>query len=223
MYPTIELFGKTLGVYGICAFIGGLLAIFLSYFLIKGKDYQIEDAFLLAVAIGIGCVIGGKLLYGITHINTLFEMFQNIGNLTLKQIWQYLVHCFGGQVYYGGFIGSCIGLLLYFKCSLAGTLNKRKVLDVFAIMVPLFHCIGRVGCFFGGCCYGIESIFGFIVENNIYNPGINGVRRFPTPLLEALCNLILFLVLLVLFLKKKKQGKLLYLYMVIYPNLAKLY
>ena len=42
MNATIELFGKTLGVYGICAVIGGLLAIFLSYFLIKGKDYQIS-------------------------------------------------------------------------------------------------------------------------------------------------------------------------------------
>lgn len=217
MYPTIELFGKTLGVYGIFAFVGGLLAIFLSYFLIRGKDYKIDDAFLLAIVVGGGCLVGGKILYGLTRINVLIEMFVKIDELNLKQIIQYLVYCFGGQVYYGGFIGSCIGLLLYFRCSLARTLNKRKVLDVFAIVVPLFHSIGRVGCFFGGCCYGIESCFGFIVENNIYNPDINGVRRFPTPLLEALCNLILFIILLVLFLKKKKQGKLLYLYMVIYP------
>lgn len=217
MYPVFELFGKTIGVYGVCAVIGAAFAVVLSYLLIRGRDYLAEDAALVAVAIGIGCLIGGHLLYGITQWRTLAEMFGNITHLSWKEIWAYLQYCFGGQVFYGGLIGSCVGLLVYFQLPPARTLNKRKVLDVFAVVVPLFHCFGRIGCFFGGCCYGIESSFGFIVHNNIYNPAINDVRRFPTPLLEALCNLLLFVFLLIVFKKKAYQGKILYLYMVTYP------
>ena len=115
MYPVFELFGKTIGVYGVCAVIGAAFAVVLSYLLIRGRDYLAEDAALVAVAIGIGCLIGGHLLYGITQWRTLAEMFGNITHLSWKEIWAYLQYCFGGQVFYGGLIGSCVGLLVYFR------------------------------------------------------------------------------------------------------------
>ena len=85
------------------------------------------------------------------------------------------------------------------------------------MLTPLFHIFGRIGCFLAGCCYGIESDFGFTVHNNHLNPSINDVNRLPVPLIEAACNLLIFLFILYLFKKDKMRDKLIYVYMIIYP------
>lgn len=88
--------------------------------------------------------------------------------------------------------------------------------DICTPIIPLFHCFGRIGCFLGGCCYGIESSFGFTVHNNILNPSINDVQRFPVQLLEAALNLILYFILFYLFKNNKFKGKLIAVYLILY-------
>ena len=90
-------------------------------------------------------------------------------------------------------------------------------LPMYAVLVPLFHAFGRVGCFLGGCCYGIESEFGFTTHTNTNIPSINGVNRFPVQLLESGCNLIIFFILLTLFRKRIMEKRLIWIYLLIYP------
>ena len=68
-----------------------------------------------------------------------------------------------------------------------------------------------------GCCYGIESKVGFTVHGNTVNPSINGVNRFPVQLVEALCNLLIFILLFVLHRKGKFKNRLLVVYFFVYP------
>ena len=191
----------------VCGIVGCLLA----------RRFQIayEDIILVMVVIGVSLVIGGHLLYGITNVDKLIVLIKRASEFNIKQIFGYLVQIFGGMVYYGGFLGACAGLLIYTKFS--KTVKRSQVFDLFAICIPLFHVFGRIGCFFSGCCYGVESKFGFVVHGNTLIPELNDVRRLPVSLIEATCNLLIFLVLLRMFLKGKETGKMIFYYMLIYP------
>ena len=110
---------------------------------------------------------------------------------------------------------------------LTGSLPKTEVLgkaqdleylvDMVVPAIPLFHFFGRIGCFLGGCCFGIESSFGFTFSHGIVAEA-NGVNRFPVQLLESLFNLALFFILAKL--RKaacfRKRG--LYIYLLMYST-----
>ena len=79
--------------------------------------------------------------------------------------------------------------------------------------IALFHTFGRIGCFLGGCCYGIPSAWGVTYR---HSPVVeaNGISRFPVQLVEAAWNLILFLLLSRLL--RQGKGRLLPLYLALY-------
>lgn len=215
MFPYFEVLGRQIGSYSICALVGLLLCGVVACKLAVRFKVAYEDVILLMVVIGVSLLIGGHVLFGITNTNKLIALFQNASSYNFKQILTYLGMCFGGMVYYGGFLGGCVGLLIYTKYN---KIVERKIaFDLFAVCVPLFHVFGRIGCFFSGCCYGMESRFGFVIYGNTLIPEINDVRRLPVPLIEAVCNLVIFFILLRLFKKGKENGKMIFYYMLIYP------
>lgn len=215
MFPYFEVFGRTIGSYAVCAAVGLLLCGFVAAFLAKRYKVAYEDIILVMVTIGISLLIGGHLLYGITNLKNVIALVQEASSYSLREIVAKLGQYFGGMVYYGGFIGGCIGLALYTKFS--KELSRKVVFDLFAVCIPLFHVFGRIGCFLSGCCYGIESSWGFVAHGNTVVPELNDVMRMPVPLMEAACNLLIFIVLLSIFLKGKKEGELIWYYMLIYP------
>ena len=213
MFPYFTVFGKTVGLYAICAFAGLAVCCVFATVCLKKIGLEFEDVLLiLLVAVG-GLLVGGHILYGATQYRVLFAALPRVKSV--KSLWQVLLYCFGGGVFYGGFIGMFIALPVYLKIKRFE--NPGYIKDVAAVCVPLFHAFGRVGCFFGGCCYGIESSFGFTVYHNDLNPAINGVRRFPTPLLEAACNLLIFFILYLLLKKGRFKNRIVLIYMLIYP------
>ena len=78
-------------------------------------------------------------------INTLTHLRENGVSDTLKLLGMY----FGGSVFYGGFIGVTLVLLIYTRVS--KSVGRADALDIWAVSVPLFHAFGRIGCFLGGC------------------------------------------------------------------------
>lgn len=109
----------------------------------------------------------------------------------------------GGFVFYGGFLGGLLYLLI-----LKG-LKFPLSLETFWAMVPsltIGHAVGRFGCFLAGCCYGKETDLFW----GIY---LHEVKRHPTQLLE-----FLFLLGLGIYLLKSKRPKieLMSLYLVSY-------
>lgn len=83
------------------------------------------------------------------------------------------------------FLGGTIpaALVLFLSAKLA-RLNVETILDAGAFGISAGHALGRLGCFFGGCCYG-----------KIISFGTFGDHRFPTPLLEAAGEFCIFLYL----------------------------
>ena len=100
----------------------------------------------------------------------------------------------GGLVWFGGLIGACVSGLIFIKRK---KLSALAMFDLFAPYVALAQAIGRIGCFYNGCCYGKESPLG------IYFP-VHERVLFPSQLLDSLTLLSIFVILR--FLKPAKQG-----------------
>lgn len=220
MFPYFDIFGRTIGSYAICAFVGFFVSVFVATKLAKTIKLAFEDVILIFLAVGGGILVGGHLLYALTNIDKIIKysiaVLKNAGcnGITFEHIKGILSECFGGSVFYGGFIGGTLALMLYMRCAKID--NKSRFTDIFAVCVPLFHTFGRIGCFLGGCCYGIESKIGFVFNNELL-PQMSGVRRFPVALVESAFNLFVFIFILYLYKNKKQTGKLIFVYMLIYP------
>ena len=188
--------------YGLMIAIGVVLAFMIAEKRAPKKGLDADSIWSLGIWCAVGGFLGAKLLYVITEWKSLFA-----GNLTLKDILY-------GFVVYGGIIGGILAGYLYCRA------KKMKFLKYFDIVMPsiaLAQGFGRIGCFLSGCCYGMESSFGFVIHGNTLIPEINDVRRLPVPLIEAVCNLVIFFILLRLFKKGKENGKMIFYYMLIYP------
>lgn len=206
MTDSINLFGKDVPLYGVFFFLGIILAVCVAVLLTKKKNpIPLYDMVCSASYIMIGAIIGAKLLFIVVSLDSIIEQ-----NLSLLQVIK------GGFVFYGGFLGGLLGLIIYAK---QFKMPLGPFMDLYATVVPLGHAFGRVGCFFGGCCYGKEHDGFFSVT---YTDTLNAATPLNTPLLaiqliEALALLCLFAVLLTVYLKTEKKGLTPTLYAIIYP------
>ena len=217
MYPYIEIFGRSIGTYGIMAILGMFASALCCYLLLRKKEVFFEDIAMTGLIFAAGAVIGSHIVYGITNTDKIIVLFKNIKDYNFISFVQTLFgNYFGGMVFYGGLIGGLIALVISNKVS-QKYFRGDVMFDAVAVAIPLFHAFGRVGCFLGGCCYGVACDFGFTAHENTLYPALNDVNRLPIQLIESGLNLIVFFILLVLYQKKKFQHRLLIVYFYIYP------
>lgn len=209
MLPTINIFGFEVASYGLIIFIGiiigGVIAI--QYFS-KFNELKKDDVLFAILYAVIGVGIGAKLLYILTNIPFLIENYHNL------DLWDTLMQMFkGGFVFYGGLLGGILGVYIYAK---QFKIPFKSLLLTLLPIVPLIHAIGRIGCLCAGCCYGMEyDGFGAIVfHNSVLAP--NNVSLFPMQIVEAICNLIIFIILLCTYKKFLGTYKTLGLYLILY-------
>ncbi len=205
MLPIVTIFGKELSMYAVIATIGVLISLFYFCRMLRKAGLDDNDGIVFMMICLLGAVFGGHLLFALTKSDK-FYLFSEADSF--KGLLKALVTVFSGSVFYGGLIGGGIAGVIWIKIK---KLDFKVYSNLMAVVIPLFHTFGRIGCFFGGCCYGIESKFGFAVKNNPYVQEIVGVRRFPVQLTEACFNFLLFFVLNVLYKKGKKHLMVFYL------------
>jgi phosphatidylglycerol:prolipoprotein diacylglycerol transferase len=115
----------------------------------------------------------------------------------------------GGLVFYGGLIGATITLHVLSKRYHESFLSLA---DFTVTALPLGHALGRIGCFLNGCCHG--RLVDYPSCSTFW------LSRYPVQLFEAAFNLIVYLLLLRVFIRKTPHnppGLLLALYLIIYP------
>ncbi len=107
-------------------------------------------------------------------------------------------------MFYGGLIGGILGLFIYAR---QFNMSFIALCDIYAVVVPLGHAFGRVGCFFAGCCYGIphDGAFSITYRHTDGNTPL-GVPLLPVQLIEAACLIILFAVLLAIHFRCHSGG-----------------
>jgi phosphatidylglycerol:prolipoprotein diacylglycerol transferase len=209
MLPPFEIFGKVITGYGIAVTIGLLVCFFFLTRQAKRTLGGDGDALLVLLFAGGGAFLGGHLLFGIVSLVTV-GYFPTI--TSFSGFLRFMNDFFGGSVFYGGLIGGITAALVTIRVM---KLPWYPMADLLTTLIPLFHCFGRIGCFLGGCCYGIPSDIGFTFRHSIVHAA-NGVNRFPVQLVESGFNLALFFVLFSIFKNEKLRGKLLFLYLSCY-------
>lgn len=213
MFPYFYLFGKLISVYALLSVMGILTAGTFAYLYAQKSGLDtIEMTILLLVSVFAGWA-GSHLTYALVNYQDLWTFLTNLNRISsFSQFFQYFQYVFGGAVFYGGLI---FGIPAGFLYTRRKGLDRGAYSDVAAAAIPLFHAFGRIGCFLGGCCYGVECRVGFTYTRAIVEEA-NGVRRFPIQLLESFFNFALFFLLWYFLRKKKYEGKLLALYLCSY-------
>jgi phosphatidylglycerol:prolipoprotein diacylglycerol transferase len=99
-------------------------------------------------------------------------------------------------------------------------LSFWKVADIFIPGVALGHVFAKIGCFSAGCCYGSPAPKNFLLSV-IYpdDPEClapHGIPLYPNQLMEGAAMIGVFLILLWFRKKKKFDGQVLLLYLILY-------
>lgn len=213
MFPYFTIFGNQISMYSVSALAGLLLSGFIACKLSKRRNVLYVDTIMFMLFSFIGVYFGGIILYAITqwqYISALFRNFSAIINDGM--LIPFLIQIFGGSVFYGGLLGGIGAGVLYLKVTKQ---SLGDFSDLAALVAPMFHAFGRIGCFLGGCCYGIECGFGFVYENALVESA-NGVRRFPIQLVESGFEFLLFALILFMFIKGIQKHRLFLWYLFIY-------
>ena len=197
---SFSIFVLDIALYGVIVAIGMLAGVLLACKTCKHRNIKSDDIFVLALYCLPLAVIGARLYYVLfsNHSYTFVEILQ---------IWQ------GGLAIYGGVIGGALGVVLY--C----LIHKRNFFDIADIAVTsliLGQAIGRIACYFGDCCYGIE-ITNQSLQWFPLGTFVNGAWHYSTFFYESFCNFIVFVILLISLTKKvKTKGVILALYLISY-------
>lgn len=105
----------------------------------------------------------------------------------------------GGLVWYGGLISALTTGLIYIKIKKQPLL---ATLDLVAPYLALAQAIGRIGCFFNGCCYG--------------KPWPAYQISYPTQIISFLVMFFAFLILSAWHTRNLKSGSVFFSYLAIY-------
>jgi phosphatidylglycerol:prolipoprotein diacylglycerol transferase len=188
MFPDVRILGMSL--YEVCFCIGVIsaLAVFRIVAEKKKASAKIQNFILIN---GVISIIAGY---------ASAVLFQAIYNYFDTGIFE--INMSTGATFLGGLIGGVsVFLIIYFVVGRFYFKEKEHIyftpwlLSLAGPAIAAAHAFGRLGCFFVGCCYGIE-VKGF------WGAYMNGKEVLPVQLFESIYLFILATVLLVLQLKK---------------------
>jgi phosphatidylglycerol:prolipoprotein diacylglycerol transferase len=177
--------------YGIIFALGFVVSyLFLRYYIKKGrlKNLTIKKLDDLILYLIIGIIAGSRIFYTIFYPPYL--LFTN--PLEIFMIWQ------GGLAFHGGLIGAIIAIYIFAKK------NKLKFLALFdALVIPasLGLAFGRLANYTNHELYGpVTSLPWCVVFKTV-----EGCRH-PYQIYASITHFLTFLILLLIYSKKKKDG-----------------
>jgi phosphatidylglycerol:prolipoprotein diacylglycerol transferase len=182
----------------------------LKFAMVRAKARGLDETRVLdlGIYIIISALVGAKLLLLVVDFDTFRDDPGQLFSLVRS-----------GGVFYGGLITAVaiavwyirrVGLPLWTTC------------DVFAPGIALGHIIGRMGCFFAGCCWGRPTTmpWGITFTDTFAAANVGtplGVPLHPTQLYEAGAEAIILFVLLATERRGRPfAGRTFWLYMLLY-------
>jgi phosphatidylglycerol:prolipoprotein diacylglycerol transferase len=185
--------------YGVFVALGGLASVLIW----KNKRDRMglakdEDFWLLVNVILISGFIGGRLLFILEYVPFI-----------AADLWDAIFSFNKGFSVLGAF-ASVIAGVWWFTRKLK--LSFLGLLDYVALIAPLWHVFGRIGCFAAGCCFGKPTAqpWGVIFTDptSMVARDLLGTPLHPTQLYEAFGDLGIFLALYFAVLPRIERGRL---------------
>lgn len=205
------VFGTPVMWYGVLITLGVLAAFVATYINTKRSQGTISfdditDAFLYAFPLAL---VGARVYYVIFEL----DQYNSFGEM--------LDFRNGGLAIHGGLIGAAIGVLIYKFIKKKSTTTILDMADAAAPSIILAQAIGRWGNFMNQEAHGgpvteaFISRFPAFIQEGMY---IGGTYYHPTFLYESIWNVLMFIVLMIWFGKRKERehGVILYAYMILY-------
>lgn len=207
------VFGYTIALYGVIIGIGMFVAVSLVVYMAQKAGYKQDDFYDLALTLIICGIIGARLYYVIFSWEDYKDHLLSI--LNIRQ---------GGLAIYGGVIAGFIALCVFCK------IKKMKILavaDLAILGVLTGQIFGRWGNFTNRECFGgyTDGLFAMrlplaAVRSSDLTPdilehiaeGTNYIQVQPTYLYESMANLVLLILILLFWKKKKFDGEMMLCY-----------
>ena len=194
MYKAIHIAGMHVPMYSLMVFFG-IVAFFITYFVLVERKEGVErvssNRLLFSSALGIVVLALSAFVF-----NSIFHSIEQ-GRIVV-----------GGITWLGGVLGAFPVMVLLIHNFVPQA--KGNALYFFSLLIPgivIGHAFGRLGCFFGGCCYGgpTDSFLGVVFPegSSAAKTYGYGVKVYPTQLFEAAFEFLLFTVMII-FRKKLK-------------------
>jgi phosphatidylglycerol:prolipoprotein diacylglycerol transferase len=195
-------FGLDLHTYGFAIAVGYALGVVLAVREARRRRMDGEAMLDLLFWILIAGLAGSRLLFVLVHAGEYVTLCRGSGPRSLGKaltdcaaplkVWE------GGLVFHGGVAGAALAVWRYCRQ------QRRSFAEVADVLTPplaLGHALGRLGCFFAGCCYGKPWLHGLrfppgsVASDELAHGGVT-VPLHPTQLYESLGELLIFFVLL---------------------------
>ncbi len=167
MHPelfTLPIFGITIKSYGFCLMVGFLSAVWLAMRRaqrVKADPDTVLDMSFLVLLFGVG---GARVFYVVHYWQLQFAGTSN-------KLWAVINITQGGLEFLGGFVGALIAIVIY---AVWKKVSIRLYLDILAPSVMWGLALGRIGCFFNGCCFGAMCVM-----PSTGQPAYSWAVRFP--------------------------------------------
>jgi phosphatidylglycerol:prolipoprotein diacylglycerol transferase len=209
MHPILfEIGNFPVYTYGVLLAAAYLLGLQFALVRARARGLDANRVMDLGIWIIISALIGAKLLLLIVDFDTFRSSPGEM--LTLMR---------SGGVFYGGLIAAVAVAIWYMR---RHKLPVWSVSDAFAPGIALGHVIGRMGCFFAGCCFGRATDVPWAVtftneyaRQNVGTP-LN-IPLHPTQLYEAGAELLILGFLLLLERRGRTfPGRTFWSYMLVY-------
>ena len=175
MLPIINIFNFSISTYAIAFAIGIALDFLLVIYINKFFNEQRTDVICCFPYWIISFCIGAKLFYIIENV----DLFSSVNYYILSS----------GFSFTGGMVG---GFLVIFLYCMQYKIKYRNLLQIYIIVFPLTCAFGKIGCFFAGCC--------------------KGINEYPIQIVEALVSFIITLYIIL----KIRNKSIIFQYLILY-------
>lgn len=204
MYPVVFRIGPfVLHTYGVFVAMAFLAAIALALREARRVGEDANKILDLCFYMLVAAIVGSRILYVLVN----WSAFRH-DLLEIVRIWH------GGLVFYGGFIGAVLTALWYIRRQ---SLSFLRTGDIVAPSIAFGQFVGRIGCFFAGCCYGKTCDLPWAVTfTHADSLAPKAVPLHPAQVYSSLNSLCIFLVLIGLRRIKGFEGQIFWTYVLLY-------
>ncbi len=204
MHPTLVKLGPLeLHAYGFLLAVSFFCGIALAARRAPRRGLSPESVYDTSLVIVLAAILGARLMYVFFHREEMLSVVDMIA------VWR------GGLTMYGGVMAAMAASWLYLRRK---KLPFLPMADVVAPSLGLGLMLTRVGCFLNGCCYGkpTQLPWGVTFPDEAFGGRVFGSTPLhPTQLYSSLLGLVILVVLLLADRKRRADGQLFALYLIL--------
>jgi phosphatidylglycerol---prolipoprotein diacylglyceryl transferase len=209
MHPKlVEIGNLFIPSYGVLVALGFLVGILVTRVLARRRGLDAEFVVGAALYTALVGLAGAKLALILQDFSYYMRNPAQLISMNMLQ---------SAGIFYGGVVAGLIFFIWYLR---KHRMDIASTADCLAPGLAIGHALGRMGCFFGGCCFGESCALPWAVTYT--NPDVRdfsnvplNVPLHPTQLYEAFTEFAIFLVLMAVFSRLQVPGRILGLFLVL--------